>query len=532
MDGYGQYFFAVIGLMLPLVAALWEFVFAGRKRLGYRVQMDTTAQDAASLPYAGVLQQLQEADGRQLRDPSFVLLRFENSGWAPIVTGDYQAPDGDLHAGIKVKFTGRHVVGMAVTEMSHEALAGFFVGTGPTPGTPHGLSVHRDVIDLPKVKLNRGDHYKVLAILERARDFTDSEFPEPKIIARIVGGVGRGRIRRTEYYPFASKPVRWVLALLVLVSVGQSVLTFTRHDAVAAPLDCASGTLTLSGSTAFAPVVKDAAEQYTKSCPDARIPITGDTFQSSVSGLADLDEAGLKAKLTGSQGLGDRLTFSDGPKGDRRPQLLPRPVALLLFTLVVNKDAGVQDLTLDQVRRIYAGKITNWSQVNGNDVPIHLVSRHPGSGTRTTFEDKVLKGEKSLVVTVDDCADLDPATYGRCETDSTSALLDTVGATRGALGYSEAGDAATSTNVQQVRIDGYQATLAGADEGAYPYWQTEYAYTYGEPPADSLAAGFLRYLANEVGKDVIRAHGDRPCSELAKPLVCSPVETGPEPVSS
>jgi ABC-type phosphate transport system substrate-binding protein len=87
----------------------------------------------------------------------------------------------------------------------------------------------------------------------------------------------------------------------------------------------------------------------------------------------------------------------------------------------------------------------------------------------------------------------------------------------------EVGAAVTHDDLQQVRIDGYPATLDGADEGAYPYWQTEFAYTYGEPPADSIAAGFLRYLANEVGKDILRSHGHRPCSELAKPLLCRPV---------
>ncbi|MFD7992040.1 type 2 periplasmic-binding domain-containing protein [Streptomyces mexicanus] len=76
--------------------------------------------------------------------------------------------------------------------------------------------------------------------------------------------------------------------------------------------------------------------------------------------------------------------------------------------------------------------------------------------------------------------------------------------------------------MQPVRIGGYPATLEGVDSGAYPYWQTEYAHTYGEPPADSLAAGFLRYLGNEVGKDIIRSHGDRPCAELSEPLLCRP----------
>ncbi|MFB7085609.1 hypothetical protein [Streptomyces sp. NPDC056296] len=97
---------------------------------------------------------------------------------------------------------------------------------------------------------------------------------------------------------------------------------------------------------------------------------------------------------------------------------------------------------------------------------------------------------------------LDTKTPGRCEVGGTPGLLDTVASVPGALGY--------------------PATLEGADEGAYPYWQTEIAYTYGEPPADSIAAGFLRYLADEVGKDIIRSQGHRPCSELDKPLLCRP----------
>lgn len=120
-----------------------------------------------------------------------------------------------------------------------------------------------------------------------------------------------------------------------------------------------------------------------------------------MSGLDALAAAGGKTKLTGSQGLGDRVAFSDGPKSDGRPQLLPRPVALSLFALVVNKDAGVQDLSLKQIRNIYAGKITNWNQVKGNNVPIHLVSRNPGSGTRTTLERQVLDNEPLLAVTAE-----------------------------------------------------------------------------------------------------------------------------------
>lgn len=73
-----------------------------------------------------------------------------------------------------------------------------------------------------------------------------------------------------------------------------------------------------------------------------------------------------------------------------------------------------------------------------------------------------------------------------------------------------------------MRIDGLAAALDAADHGAYPFWQTEFAYTYEEPDAHSLTASFLRYLTNQVGQDIIRSHGDRPCADLTNPVLCRP----------
>ncbi|MCT7354176.1 substrate-binding domain-containing protein [Streptomyces sp. 15-116A] len=509
---------AVLGLAVPVVAAVWEFALAGRKRLGYRVQMDTTARDSSASRDETLVLQRMQWDGQHLTDPSVVLLRIENAGWTPIVDTDYVGPPNNP-VGIRITFPGRKVVGMAVTERS-PAVPDTYFQQGA-----EGFDVTDGEITLPKVALNRRAHYKVLAVLDRNEDFREIDFPDPVVSASIVGGVRGGTIRRTAYYPFASRPVRWLLAVLVLVSVTQSVSVFALDDNTrATPLDCAEGTLHLSGSTAFQPVLEEAAKQYTKTCTKARIPLTGDSFKGSVAGLNTLARAGEKADLKNGEGLGTHLSFSDGPKSDGRPQLLPRPVALSLFTLVVNEDVGVRDLSLKQVRDIYAGRITNWSQVRGKDLPIQLVSRNPGSGTRSTLQQQVLDGKPLLATTTGDCQALDTGAPGRCEVSDTPTLLDTVAATPGALGHSEVGAATAHTGVQQVRIDGYPATLEGADQGAYPYWQTEIAYTYGEPPADSVAAGFLRYLANEVGKDILRSQGHRPCAELDKPLVCRPDE--------
>nr|WP_240930111.1 substrate-binding domain-containing protein [Streptomyces coryli] len=502
---------------------MWEFVVVGRKRLGYRVQMDTTATDEIHSRYAGALQQLQEDGQAPLSEPSFVLLRIENNGAVHIDTSDYAVLD-DQKVGIRVRFPGRRVAGIVVTELSDEFLRPAFEDD-PETGARSGLNVRRaeGVIELPKVPMNRSAHYKVLAALDRApgdgRPGPGEPYDDPVVIGGIKGGVGNGRIQPTRSRVRTPGLTMAMVGFLVMIILGQLALSLTQEDATAAPLDCAKGKLTLGGSTAFAPVLKEAAKTYEDTCPDADIAVSA---RGSLQGLRDLDQAG---KDDADAASGTRLAFTDGAKGNGFPQLLPRPVGLSLFTLVISKDAGVADLSPDDVRRVYAGDVRNWKELDGADLPVRLVGRHSDSGTRKTLERKLLDGTREPPETSDDCEERGegaPDGVLRCERGSTREVLDAVARTPGALGYSELGAAAGRRDVLQTRIGGQAATLAGADHRAYPFWETEYAYTYAEPPAGSLAAGFLRYLTSEVGWDVVRAHGHRPCSELRNPVLCRP----------
>ena len=91
--------------------------------------------------------------------------------------------------------------------------------------------------------------------------------------------------------------------------------------------------------------------------------------------------------------------------------------------------------------------------------------------------------------------------------------------TPGAVGYSELMAAQRRDDVQLVHIDGQQANLRAIEEGAYPFWQTEYAYV---PPADSLPLSFLRFLTNQRGADIVRSRGNAPCQDLQNPVTCRP----------
>ncbi|WP_410655870.1 PstS family phosphate ABC transporter substrate-binding protein [Amycolatopsis sp. lyj-112] len=502
---------AVVGIVVPAAAFLWEFALGGRKRLGYRVQMDTpTASERGFAPSADALAQLQHENGDRLVDPSFVLLRIENSGTTDIDTDDYAVNEND-RVGVRVKFPGRTVAGMVVTELSsshlHECFGddSGFGARDENPERPVG------VIDLPRVPLNRGAHYKILAVLDRVPNGTTDEFDDPQVVGEIKGGSLRETTSRTG-------PTGSVIALICFLVV-VSIFQLTRSllfDAKPPPLDCASGQLVITGSTAFAPVLKEATSSYAKTCPG-----TSFTFDSrgSAEGLGSLNQAGQKDENPGV------LAFSDGAKGEGFPRLLPRPVAFSLFTLVVNKESGVQDLSLAQIRDVYDGKIANWKDIGGKDLPVRLVDRHSDSGTRRTFEVRILEGKREPGDNSDDCLKQAPgAAPGvvRCARPSTNDVLDAIARVPGALGYSELGAATKRQDVLPVRIDGHQATLEGAVHAAYPLWETEYAYTFGEPKADSLAASFLRYLTNQVGKDIVRSHGHRPCAELANPVLCRP----------
>jgi ABC-type phosphate transport system substrate-binding protein len=490
---------AALGVLVPAAVALYEFVLKGRKRLGYRVQMDTTATDVVPSPFAGALQQLQE-NGVPLRDPTLVLLRIENNGATNIDTRDYAVLDDDL-VGIRVSFPGRRVAGLVVTELSADFLRSCFAEGS-------GLGVRDGVIELPKVPLNRSAHYKVLAALERAPGETGKPgtFADPEVVGGIKGGLGGGRIQETRSRTGMSWRSVGLVGFLVAVVLAQLTVSLWNNDS--APLDCAKGRLSVTGSTAFEPVVREAADNYAATCPGASF---GFDMRGSGEGLRNATP--------------DTVAFSDGEKPDGHPKLLPRPIAFFLFSLAINEEAGVEDLSVDQIRRIYRGEIVNWRDVGGNDLPVRLVSRNPGSGTRTTFQRRILGGAREPGSNSDDCRALDPgapAGVVRCARDSTREVLDAVAATAGALGYSEVGAAADHDDVLLVRIGGHRATLDDADHGAYPFWETEYAYTFGEPAADSLAASFLRYLTNQVGQDVIRSYGNRPCADLDNPALCRP----------
>ncbi|RBO96755.1 PstS family phosphate ABC transporter substrate-binding protein [Nocardia puris] len=480
---------AVIGLVVPVGAFLWEFVFVGRRRLGYRVQMDTPVTGEIESVFPGALARLHPdlpANTPDLRDYSVVLVRIENSGSTAIGVADYLAPTARI--GLHLRFPRRRVVGMAVTELSDPDLA-------ESLGPASGIAVREDtdgrigVIDLPKVPLARGDHYKILAILQRSGG--SGEYPAPVLLGRIRGG----RVVETRSRTGVPRVMVVLTGFLVAVIVAQFAVAVLRPDPT--PLDCATGKLTLIGSSAFEPVIRDAAAQYEKRCTGAEFAFD---FAGTERGLDRLAEAGPDAGL---------LAISDGEKGPGYPALRPRPLALAVFAMFVHPELGVADLTVEQVRDLYAGRITNWREVGGPDLPVVLIDRTPGSGTRVIFEDALFGGEQPARPHRS-CTAIKDTEGTFCDVPVTREMHKAVREIPGAIGYGELAES-NRAGMRVIALDGVAPGREAALDGSYPFHGVEYAYSHGDLPVGSPAAGFLHYLTAGLGAEVLRAHGNEPC---------------------
>ena len=162
-------------------------------------------------------------------------------------------------------------------------------------------------------------------------------------------------------------------------------------------------------------------------------------------------------------------------------------VAVVAFTLAASNDlAGqVDNLTSDEIIKIFTGETTNWSQIGGPNEPITVINRPTASGTRSIFDKWVLKGTKE--------------TAGQTLTeDNTGAVATAVKATPGSIGYISIGfvTGPNKGDLHPICIDGGKAVAADISAGKYQFWGVEHMYTKGPAASVGYSTALMQYIVS------------------------------------
>ncbi|MEO3782318.1 substrate-binding domain-containing protein [Actinocorallia sp. B10E7] len=288
---------------------------------------------------------------------------------------------------------------------------------------------------------------------------------------------------------------------------------------------CFEGTLRLVGSTAFEHMARTVASGYEELCPDATVEVEAIGSNEGARLLAD---PGTDAATT--------IAMHDGHLRADSAEVRLRgfqglAVSLVSFAVVVNKDTDVAGLSAADLRSVYAEDAgpVNWRRLGGADLPIRLIGRNEGSGTRTIFEERVLTGPEPRLSSRD-CLTRDELYAGsrliRCERSSQSQVLDLVGRTPGAIGYSELQEAADTRrhpNLRVLALDGRKPD-ASAEPGGYPFIAPEVLYTRGVPANGTPASAFLTFLTTGTARSLLERLGAPPCVGPTEPMaaLCGP----------
>ena len=285
----------------------------------------------------------------------------------------------------------------------------------------------------------------------------------------------------------------------------RSFLTVCGAAAAAAALTACGGSASSSASAAAG-----SAASSTAAALSGNVATGGSTSMKNViaaltEGFAEVepgvtvsyDPTGSGAGITGATdktldiGLSSRAL-----KDDEKNDVDGTVVALDGIAIVVNKDSKVADLTVEQLKKMFTGEITNWKDVGGDDGEIVLVGREAGSGTRDGFE--------SIVDVKDSCK------YAQ-ELTATGAVISAVEANPLAVGYASL--SAVGDTVAMVTVEGVECSEDTVKDGSYKIQRPFVFVTNKSAALSEQAQAFVDFATSKDAADLIRTAGAVPVNE-------------------
>ncbi|MEU6977636.1 phosphate ABC transporter substrate-binding protein [Streptomyces sp. NPDC046371] len=256
--------------------------------------------------------------------------------------------------------------------------------------------------------------------------------------------------------------------------------------------------LQASGSTTVAPVAADAAEALKAQ----GLNITVATQGGSAGGISQLGAGQIDIALS-SKPIAD-ADRSASPKTDFVETQIGADAVGVIITKQV-ADAGVENLTVDQVKGLFEGKITNWKEIGGPDLPVFVYDKEPGRGTREVLDKYLYHGEKPPPPPNSDNFAI---VGGNLET------RNKLESTPGAVAPLSTGFVEGRDKLAVVTLDGIAPSSENVATGKYPMSRPLYMVTNGQPK--DTAKKFIDYILSEKGQALLPKHGYLTLKQIGK----------------
>ena len=290
----------------------------------------------------------------------------------------------------------------------------------------------------------------------------------------------------------------------------RSFLAVCGAAAAAAALTACGGSASSAAASSVASTASSAAASTASGSLSGNVATGGSTSMKNViaaltEGFAEVepgvtvsyDPTGSGAGITGATdktldiGLSSRA-LKDEEKNDVDGTV----IALDGIAIIVNKASKVEDLTVDKLKQMFTGEITNWAGVGGDDGEIVLIGREAGSGTRDGFE--------SIVDVKDSCK------YAQ-ELTATGAVISAVEANPLAIGYASL--SAVGDTVKMVTVGGVECSEETVKDGSYEVQRPFVFVTNKSVTLSEQAQAFFDFATSTDAADLIRTAGAVPVNE-------------------